>query len=211
MLFAVSPAVLIPRIETEELIEKIVDSYTKNATFDAEKPTIKILDVGTGSGYLGISVAALLHKAFPYAHFTVVFCDISRGALKLAKQNAQTLLANSIHTQFIESDLLTAINQQSFTILLANLPYIPSNQLTSLDASVRKFEPTLALTGGTDGFQLIALLLRQIIGYVNTNSHIWLEVDTSHTIELCQKAQPLLTYTSHQDSFGRQRFIQAQL
>lgn len=222
MLFSVSSDVLIPRIETEELVEKVIQKHFeqyKTTQLQAEKNvkakhTISIIDIGTGSGYLGISVARLLALRFPQAQIELTLCDISPKALVIAKANAQKILTDTIQVEFVLSDLLDSLQAnepKKFDIILANLPYIPSEQVKTLENSVKTFEPILALDGGRDGFRLIAKLLKQVVQHMHSESHTWLEVDPTHTVELCKTEQSKLAYTAYQDSFGRHRFIEATL
>jgi len=214
LLFQVSPDVLIPRIETQRLADLVVKKFL----FDIKsRPVskISIIDIGTGSGFLGISVAHMISKALPQTQniqIALTLCDISPAALTIAQKNASTLLGNSVEVKYIESDLLASVSQDKapqFDIILANLPYIPSAQISELETSVKSYEPLLALDGGPDGFALISRLLGQAPSFMNHNSRLWLEVDPTHTVDMCQKAQPNLEYRAHKDSFGRHRFIEA--
>jgi release factor glutamine methyltransferase len=138
--FEVNENVLIPRPETEMLVEEILKL----------KPT-SLLDVGTGSGCVAIAVK----KNLPQCE--VVASDVSLEALELARRNAEQ---NEIDVQFMESDLLEKV-EKNFEIIVANLPYIPLDS-EEVEIGVKKFEPNLALFGGADGLDLIRKLLTQI-------------------------------------------------
>lgn len=140
--FRLTSHVLIPRPETEHVVEAVL-------AWAAGRPgPLRIVDVGTGSGVIGVSVAAHL----PAAH--VVATDVSFAALRVAQINGEGLP----NLRFIQSDLLAAL-PGPFDVIAANLPYIATADLSVLD--VAKFEPHVALDGGPDGLVLIRQLLAQ--------------------------------------------------
>lgn len=143
--FIVSPSVLVPRPETELLLERAL-------AFARTRPNLTVVDVGTGSGAIAVTVAALC------AHATVFAVDVSAAALQIARQNAE--LHHAPVTLF-QGDLLLPIIQQGIRVdlLLANLPYIPSAEVPTL--AVSHHEPHLALDGGADGLELVRRLLSQ--------------------------------------------------
>lgn len=149
--FDVSPEVLIPRPETELLIETAL-AWAR--THPPLGPCYRFLDIGTGSGIIPVTLAVHV----PSAEITAI--DISPAALSIARQNAEKHgVEGRIH--FIEADLLPDNLQSStFDVLTANLPYIPTETLKELEIFGK--EPTLALDGGPDGLQLISRLLDQI-------------------------------------------------
>lgn len=149
--FDVTPDVLIPRFETEMLVNKVIN-FAK--TFDA-KDTLNILEVGTGSGCISISLAKKLSQV------KITATDVSDRALKIAQKNSIKHNTNNRIT-FIQSDLLEKVDKQP-DIIVANLPYIPSHRIDLLDKSVKDFEPHLALDGGMDGFDIYRKLFKQII------------------------------------------------
>lgn len=216
MVFHVSQVVLIPRIETEELAQTIVTDF-KHDKKNNTPSSIRIIDIGTGSGFLGISVASMLGQVYADASIYLTLCDISADALEIAKKNAINLLPSAIKVEYFIGDVFDGLTSQQkstppiFDLILANLPYIPSHHLEYLDPSVRNYEPQLALDGGADGFRIISKLLNQVPDYLSNTSKVWLEVDPSHTVELCKQSQPRLSYTAHHDSFGRHRFIEAKI
>ena len=124
---------LIPRPETEFLIELV-----KN---NSDSPK-KILDVGTGTG----CIALMLKKLYPES--TVDACDISLEALDLAKENSEI---NNLEINLFQSDLLSDVEEVDYDIIVANLPYIPTETLSSLESEVVDYEPLVALDGGVDG------------------------------------------------------------
>lgn len=163
--FFVNPDVLIPRPETELIIDEVLNWVSR--TKPAE---LNIIDIGTGSGIIPITLA----KNYPQAN--VWACDISEQALKVAESNAiRHKVANRII--FKNMDLLQSnqLSQKTFTILTANLPYIPTKTLTKLD--IYEKEPTLALDGGQDGLDLIRKLIQQIASAQMSIKLILLEIE----------------------------------
>ena len=157
--FYVNENVLIPRPDTEILVEKALE-WCKNQTH-----SIRFVDVGTGSGCIGISI--LYH----YPEITGYGVDISLDALKVANENRKLLNKGSF--QLIQADLLSFSNLK-FDLVCANLPYIPTIPLN--DLAVSKFEPRIALDGGMNGTELISRLLRQLDGRLNRSGAILLEI-----------------------------------
>ncbi|TSC65587.1 MAG: release factor glutamine methyltransferase [Microgenomates group bacterium Gr01-1014_80] len=157
--FKVTPDVLIPRPESELLVDAVIDFVIASEA----KQSFTILDIGTGSGNLAISIAKNLPKARVFA------TDISESALEVARENAKK---NRVEKRmfFIKSNLLDSIGthrhgaslQNDKLIIITNLPYIPRARISYLDPSVRDFEPIIALDGGSDGFDLYRKLFQQI-------------------------------------------------
>ncbi len=134
--FAVNPAVLIPRPETERLVEVALE-------VSSEIPTVRILDVGTGSGCIAISLAKELTEA------NLVAVDNSPAAIDLARKNA---LTNGIQNiEFFQLDFLTERPKGKFDLIVSNPPYIPAKEMTTLMPEVGRHEPVDALTDNSDG------------------------------------------------------------
>ncbi len=161
--FTVSPDVLIPRPETEQLVD-LGREWIKN-----HPGPRKMIDVGTGSG----CIAAAL--AYWSPDLVVVACDRSMAALRIAVENFKSL-GVSQRILPVASDLLGAL-QGSFDLICANLPYIPSETLTDLE--VARFEPRLALDGGKDGLRMIEPLLDQARSRLAPGGQILLEIEFS--------------------------------
>lgn len=177
--FKVSPDVLIPRPETELLVDDVLnflkDSHVAEAPQNDNK-VITILDLGTGSGAIAISVAKNLTSG---VRVNIIASDISTKALKVARQNAKLHNVEDKIT-FIQSDLLNNCHpeldsgskkipkqvlhdsQEMYDIIVTNLPYIPTERIDYLDSSVKDFEPRVALDGGEDGFELYRKLFQQL-------------------------------------------------
>ncbi|WP_348264372.1 peptide chain release factor N(5)-glutamine methyltransferase [Telmatobacter sp. DSM 110680] len=144
MPFRVTPDVLIPRPETEHLVEKCVALATQK---DA-----RILDVGTGSGAISIALAVHL----PHAYLTAV--DISEAALSIARDNAKlNHVADRI--RFLNGDLLTPVSDEQFDIIVSNPPYVPNTDRALISVEVREHEPAVALFGGDDGLAIFRRLI----------------------------------------------------
>jgi release factor glutamine methyltransferase len=160
--FRVTPAVLIPRPETEHSVEKII-------ALCRGLEQARIVDVGTGSGAIAV---ALAHK-LPQAHVTAT--DISTEALAIAKQNAER---NSVaqRIRFLHGDLLTPASGESFDVVASNPPYISNGDRASLDVEVREHEPETALFAGVDGLAIYRRLIPQATEALRPGGHIVLEI-----------------------------------
>lgn len=184
----VGPATLIPRPETEQLLDLVLPHVLSGQTW---------LDVGTGSGCIALSMAV------EKPGLTVTGIDLSEQALAIARSNAQML---NVDVTFLRGDLLGAWTEPVDGIV-ANLPYIPSSEMPSLPEDVRLFEPHSALDGGPDGLDLIARLLDQARGVLSTGSHVFLETAETQNASLAQLGRNLgYTMSFHKDLAGRPRF-----
>jgi release factor glutamine methyltransferase len=160
----VTSAVLIPRPETEQLVEAVL------AELDPTQP-VRILDVGTGSGAIAIALAYHL----PHARITAV--DLSTAALEVAASNAaRHALADRIH--FVASDLLDALppDELPFDVIVSNPPYVPTADRASLHPQVRDHEPAAALFAGPDGLDVYRRLIPQARAALRPNGLLALEI-----------------------------------
>ena len=193
--FGVSEAVLIPRQETEELVERAYQWAQIQAG------PLTIVDVGTGSGAIAISLALLLPEA------RVLATDISADALVKARKNAVRLSAKNV--QFFEGNLLSALPAKTrIDLLVANLPYIAHEDLAAL--AVTKWEPALALDGGQDGLVLIRQLLEQAPPFLCPNSQIMLEIGADQGDFFRELSSKFAAVEVHQDLAGRDRMVMIQ-
>lgn len=193
--FRVTPEVLIPRPETEQLVEQALNYANR-----MDNPLI--FDIGTGSGTIAISLAAEVPLA------RVVATDISRAALTIARENASALKQERI--LFVQADLLPSINRAA-DIICANLPYIPTQTLQTLKVFHR--EPCLALDGGEDGLIHIKRLLHQAQTRLSKPGVILLEIEADQgevALSAARKAFPHASVHLHQDFQGRDRLIEIQ-
>ena len=198
---------LVPRPETEELIDMAKERLKDNAS-----PFI--VEVGTGTGAIAIACAKEIEGA------RVLATDISSDALALAKENAE---ANGLGEtlQFAQGDLLDAVTGDAVTTaagataakidcLIANLPYIPDSEKGKLQPEVDKFDPELALYGGPDGLSLVRKMLQQTEGKLNAGAPILLEIGSEQAEVLQAEAgnYPWLEFEgAHKDFCGNVRFV----
>lgn len=175
--FKVTPDTLIPRPETELLVDEVLQFVNVIAipTLSREKQSLTILDLGTGAGNIAISIAKNLpkHSYTPdvlsgvLTRVKIIATDISEKALKVAKQNAKFHGVED-KIEFLQSNLLSTFDSSEpldpfdSLIIVTNLPYIPSARIPYLDSSVKDFEPHIALDGGEDGFELYRKLFQQL-------------------------------------------------
>lgn len=202
--FHVNQDVLIPRIETEELINIAVEESKALYREQNSEGQLVIADVGTGCGAIGITLHLEL-KALGLPHH-IYLSEVSAAALKVAQQNVKQL-ADDGQTTTLESDLLAAYpKDQKFNLMVANLPYIPNQRIAYLDDSVKAFEPHLALDGGPEGLTLIHEFLHQAPAHLRPGGKIILEVDHTHLAHELTIGDYTLRIEDRQDSFGQQRF-----
>ena len=143
--FYVGPGVLIPRPETETLVEEAVASTRCN--FPSADPIIA--DIGTGSGAISVSLARSLPKAKVYA------ADISRQALDIAALNC---IRHGVRVELLQGDLLAPL-PQPVDMIVANLPYVRDDELVALSEEIKDHEPHIALAGGKDGLDIVRRLI----------------------------------------------------
>lgn len=162
--FFVNQDVLIPRPDTEILVENVLQTIKP-----LENSSIHILDIGSGSGAIGVSLAYYSAKVF------VSCVDISSAALKVAKQNALTHGVDD-KIEFLEGDLFSPIESQEFDIIVSNPPYIPDESIDELQVEVSKYEPRSALAGGKDGLDFYRRIIKDAPCYLNNNGLLFLEI-----------------------------------
>lgn len=173
--FLVSPAALIPRPETEILVEAILQQIRQP---DFLPTGLRLLDLGTGSGILAIVLAWELPES------RVVALDISRAALNLARENARRhqLLPR---IDFVQGNLWQPLaSHPQFAVIMSNPPYIPHADLTQLPQEIREFEPRLALDGGGDGLEIIRTLVAQAHRYLVPGGLLALEIGNAQSEEV---------------------------
>lgn len=167
--FNVDSSVLIPRPETELLIETIIE--------ENQNTNLKILDVGTGSGIIAISLA----KHFDHSELYAI--DISESALETAKQNAaKNLVADRI--KFLQLDVRNDIPllEESFDLIVSNPPYISKDEFPKLHTELRVFEPAIALTDYADGLSFYRSISEKAAGLLNEIGKIYFEVGKDQSI-----------------------------
>ncbi|MCA9937809.1 MAG: peptide chain release factor N(5)-glutamine methyltransferase [Anaerolineales bacterium] len=160
--FYVTPAVLIPRPETEELVQFAL-------TWLQRRESVRIVDVGTGSGCIAVTLA----RHLPAGH-AIAAVDISADALEVARENARRH-GVSERIQFLQGNLLAPL-PWSPDLIIANLPYVTDTEWTMLSDGVKLYEPPLALIGGVDGLDIVRNLLRQASSRIADGGAILLEI-----------------------------------
>lgn len=163
--FEVGPGVLIPRPETELILDDMLGALT-----GAEG--LRVLDIGTGSGALAVSCALL----FP--GFRVAAVDISPAALRIARRNAAGHGVGE-RVSFVLGDLVQALRVSSFDAIMANLPYVPEAARAGLSPEVVEHEPHLALFSGPDGLDCYRALAASLAGRVRPGTRLWCEIDST--------------------------------
>ncbi|MBL7897023.1 MAG: peptide chain release factor N(5)-glutamine methyltransferase [Crocinitomicaceae bacterium] len=200
MKFLINEHVLIPRPETEELADLIIHENKSNQK-------IKILDIGTGSG----CIAVTLKKNLPEA--TLWACDISDEALKIARSNAEF---NQVQVQFIKQDILTGSDSlpSELDIIVSNPPYILNTEKKDMHQNVLSFEPHLALfVEGTDPILFYRNILEKGKGLLKQNGLIYFELNPL-TAQLVKDNALDLGYqviSAHSDISGKERILKVQL
>lgn len=197
--FAVSPQTLIPRPETELLVEAALEGCRGRLRQGMQ--SIRAVDVGTGTGCIAISVAVNQPRT------RWVASDFSLEALQVARRN---VLAHGVQRRvaLAQANLLSPFAQGSFDLICANLPYIPSATLRQLAVYGR--EPTLALDGGADGLDLIRPLFEQAVFCLAEGGLLLVEIEASQgaaALEIAVEAFPEASIRLRQDYSGQDRLV----
>jgi release factor glutamine methyltransferase len=196
--FMVDRRVLIPRHETETLAQLALERARRFA-----EPVI--VDVGTGSGALALTLAYHLPQAHTFA------LDLSPDALVVARMNAERWHLNS-RVEFLPSDLLDRFTG-AFDLLVANLPYIPSVRFPQLPREVREFEPRVALDGGEDGLGVLRRLLTQLERHSSQDAIALLEISEEQgeaAMDAVAQLLPQYQAKLHRDLEGLDRVVEIQ-
>ena len=193
--FKVTPDTLIPRPETEELVEKCLKLTQKQAN-----QALKVVDVGTGTGAIAIS----LKDKRPTWQVSAV--DLSSAALEVAKENAQQI---GVALEFVLSDCLDEV-AGPIDVLISNPPYISQDEYELMDVSVREFEPKMALFAENNGLAIYEKLAQQAPSKLGKDGKIFLEIGFMQgpaVKELFQAAFLKKQVSIHKDLFGNDRMI----
>lgn len=173
--FVINENVLIPRFETEELVEKVI-YFIESKFIDCKK----VIDLGCGSGVIGITLA----KKKEYLDVTCL--DISEEALKVTKTNNKLLNAN---VKIIKGDMLEDINEK-YDLIISNPPYIKTNEI--IEDIVRKNEPSIALYGGDDGLLFYKKILSKAKNVLNKKFLVAFEIGCTQAEEIANLAKKYL-------------------
>lgn len=191
--FTVTDQVLIPRQETEELVEWVLDTVPATPA--------SVLDVGTGSGAIGLTLKA------ERPDWQVTLTDISDGAAKVAQENAARL-HSAVSIQV--GDLLQPVSGQSFDVVVSNPPYIDPAEVSVMDDDVVKNEPHLALFAAHKGLAIYERLAQQLADKVVTTSDLFVEIGYQQGPDvkrIFEAAFPTATVTIKQDIAGHDRMV----
>jgi hypothetical protein len=164
--FFVNQNVLIPRSDTEILVEEVINTY--------KNEHVKILDMCTGSGCIAISLKKYMQNSEVYG------IDISKEALKVAQINAQS---NNVDVKFKCSDMFADIQDKDFDVIVSNPPYIKTQVINTLDKEVKN-EPIIALDGGEDGLYFYKKIINEAFNFLADNGMIFLEIGYDQKEEL---------------------------
>lgn len=195
--FFVDENTLIPRPDTEILVEEVIK-------IAKQKYNPKILDLCTGSGAIAIS----LKKYVPNSE--IIGIDISEKAIEVANKNANKL---NVDVKFIKSDLFEKLKKEKFDIIVSNPPYIKKEEIKKLSKEVQK-EPELALDGGIDGLDFYRKITSQAIEYLKTESFLCFEIGYNQKNDVMQIIEDQQNYKNiycKKDLYGYDRVIVAQV
>jgi release factor glutamine methyltransferase len=205
--FDITPDVLIPRPETELLVERAIAWLQESPARSARR---SVADVGTGSGAISVSIAVNMPDV------NILATDVSEKALDIAKRNA-TKFDVKDRVEFVRCDLLPSKpaflrGEQHLDLICANLPYIPTDTLHGLPVYGR--EPALALDGGEDGLEFIRRLLQIGPEWLTPNGRMLLEIESTRGIQALNLARDLFSQATihlHQDLAGQDRLLEIAL
>lgn len=191
--FEVTRDVLIPRPDTETLVENILQFFRHEAGMQSPR----VLDLCTGSGCIAAAIAHHRKNA------TVVATEISPAAAAVARRNVERLGLNE-RVSIVEGDLFEPLTSmmdlQPFDVIVSNPPYIPSGQISTLDKSVRDFEPLVALDGGADGLDFHRRILTQAPARMTAGGRIFLEM-------AFDQGEQLMAIAREHDAFEELRLL----
>lgn len=194
--FVVNQSTLIPRQETEELVSKVLKDIS-------DQSNLKILDIGTGTG----DIAITLCLENPNQIYTAT--DISKAALKTAQINAKKYNAD---INFIESDLFENLKNTKFDVVISNPPYISQDEKNVMDESVLKYEPESALFAEDNGLSIYKKMLSKIKNYLTENGIIYLEFgyqQKNNISDIFADLLPDFAVEFYQDISGNPRYLKA--
>lgn len=201
--FFVNEHVLIPRQDTEILVEEvmqIIDKKFKNSK------NVKILDLCTGSGAIAVSLAKYINKC------DVTALDISYKALEVANLNAKK---NDVEEKitFVESDLFEKLHKEKYDIIVSNPPYIRKDLIKKLNMNIQK-EPEIALNGGFDGLKYYRKIAKNAVDYLKYNSYLCLEIgydQKEDVIEILKNEEKYTDIYSKKDLCNNDRIVVAKV
>ena len=193
--FFVNENVLIPRQDTETLVEEVIKIAQKTNSK-------KILDLCTGSGAIAVSLAKYIEKS------EITAVDISQEAIKIASKNA---IMNNVENQitFVKSDLFENVKKEKYDIIVSNPPYIKKSEIPKLEKQVQK-EPTIALDGGVDGLDFYRKIIKQSYEYLKYKGYLCLEIgydQKEDVIELLKNEEKYSEIHFKKDLYENDRIV----
>ncbi len=205
--FLVTPAVLVPRPETERLVEVAVGLFEAESQISDRK--FQILDLGTGSGAISISLAKEIANAEVWA------TDVSSDALGIARANARRHGVEE-KIQFLHGDLFEPVSARAeiFDLIVSNPPYVRSDEIDALPRDVRDFEPRIALDGGADGLDCYRRIIPGALRYLSDGGFLALEIGAEMGLEVARLFVQADGYTPprrYRDYAGRDRIVCARM
>jgi release factor glutamine methyltransferase len=205
MIFTIDDSTLDPRPDSEVIIQTILNHF-----FDKSKK-LRVLDLGSGSGCLGLSILDEYKKS------EAVFFDISKKSLEMVKLNSLNHKlyerAKFVHMNWFDkkwdAKIFEIIKKTKFDIIIANPPYIPSNEIKDLEIEVKKFEPILALDGGDDGLESYRCIVPKIKKILALEGKLFIEIgkDQENSINQIANSNNLIYKESHKDLSGITRVL----
>ena len=206
---AVNPSVLIPRPETEQLVDAALKhltlSFPNVFIGNPDKEVIRILDLGTGSGNIAIALAKFVPQS------QIVSVDVSAQALEVARRNARRHGVD-MRIEFVQADIRSSvIPTHRFDLIISNPPYIPTDQLRCLPGDVQK-EPFIALDGGEDGLNFYRIIIKYTPCLLRTGACLMMEFGDgqAEAVKKLVEAQKVFSSVEIiQDLAGRDRIISA--
>lgn len=172
--FYVNEHVLIPRPETEMLVDLGIDFAKK--LVEAGRDQLRILDMCTGSGCIAVSVANELEALNLGVDIMVIGADVSEKALEVASENGKKVNLQKVDLQWVQSDLFEAIKGQQFDMIISNPPYITPEDINELMPEVRDYEPHLALDGGGDGLDFYREITKNCDVFLEDGGYLLYEI-----------------------------------
>ena len=196
--FAVGKNVLIPRMDTEAVVIQAMNHVRNKG---------KILDLCCGSGIIGISIAKLCEKEGKKIKLTSV--DISEAAIKLTEKNADI---NKVKVDILRSDLFENKKIKEYNMIVANPPYIPSDDIKNLDIEVREHDPLTALDGGEDGLSFYRKIVEESPKHLKKDGYVVFEIGYNQGVQVAEllKSRGFTDIEITQDLAGRDRVVKGQ-